>query len=229
MPLADPATVKIANLLAAQPKRANLLDTAMNTLGLRKKRDTRPAYAAGGAALMGGLAAAGAAGKKMPPVHGIPGAAAAGLGAATLGAGAGYALGDKSAQAQVPAIATTAAESRKPKATTDYSRSLVNQFRPDVDAAGRRGAVGGGAAGAALLGLVARMVTDNPAVVGGSAALGGGIGALAGRNAARADAGTQYSRLLAMRRGGMDNPADLYMALHFPALVSQVTTPGQKV
>lgn len=104
----------------------------------------------------------------------------------------------------------------------DYARSLVTQYRPDERRQGQHGAATGGVLGAALGAVLVRLLTERPDLVGAGAALGGAGGALIGRRVGRADAATEYSRLLGMRRLGLNSPAELLAATRFPGTLDRV-------
>lgn len=120
-------------------------------------------------------------------------------------------------------------ESVKPKMTSaypDYRRSLVSQNRRNPTTAGIQRGVGTGITGAVLAALLARVLTDKPKAVGGAALAGllaGGIpGFLSGREEARSD----YTKLLALRRMGIQTPAEYEQALAFPGIVKKITAEG---
>ena len=91
----------------------------------------------------------------------------------------------------------------------DYSKSLAAQLKPNPTAAGIRTATGTGALSALLAALASRLMSDNPWVVGGSALAGGTLGALSGFESGKNQALSDYSRLLFLRRLGVNRPGEL--------------------
>jgi hypothetical protein len=116
-----------------------------------------------------------------------------------------------------------------PEPYPDYGRSLVSQMRSEPETSGQLGAAGGGLLGAALGAAGTRAVSDDPkAVVLGSllaALLGGAVGHYGGKK----DRESQNTRLLALRRAGIDNPAELELLQNNPMLAYRLTDKGSRV
>lgn len=91
----------------------------------------------------------------------------------------------------------------------DYSKSLAAQGKTSPIVSGIQGGIGTGALAAILSALAARIMSDNPYVVGGSAAAGGTLGAMAGYRAGKNQSLSDYSRLLFLRRLGINRPGEL--------------------
>jgi len=113
-----------------------------------------------------------------------------------------------------------------PESSPDYSRSLVTQQKGSPTAAGAVRGVEAGALGAILSALIAKMVgastpqTLAAAGVGGAAA--GTLGAVSGYR----DRESKNTRLLALRRLGVQTPAELEFAHKYPSLVGRLTGEG---
>ena len=116
-----------------------------------------------------------------------------------------------------------------PEPYADYGKSLVSQQRSDPNVAGMTGAATGGLLGAAAGGLVGRAITEDPKLVLLTALLGGLLGGGAGFYGGRGDRESQNTRLLALRRAGVDNPAELDIMTRTPLLSYRLTDKGYKV
>lgn len=115
------------------------------------------------------------------------------------------------------------------EAYPSYSRALITQYKPHPH---RRGLVRGletGVLGAILAALAARMVTDRPGLVAGSAGIGGLAAALPGYQSGKQEALSDYSRLLFLRRLGITRPGELEALLKFPSVTGHVTSEGANV
>jgi hypothetical protein len=115
------------------------------------------------------------------------------------------------------------------EAYPSYSRALITQYKAKPRRAGIIRGVETGVLGAILAALAARMVSDNPAVVGGAAGLGGLAGALPGYQSGKQEALSDYSRLLFLRRLGITRPGELEALLKFPAMSERVSAQGANV
>ena len=105
----------------------------------------------------------------------------------------------------------------------DYNKSLIQQRHPHPVQEGAHRAVQTGLSGAALGGLVARMLTQDPKKIGlaaGAAGLASAVpGFVSGHNQAESD----YSKLLYLRRRlGVKDPGELDALLQNPELVQQL-------
>jgi hypothetical protein len=108
----------------------------------------------------------------------------------------------------------------------DYGRSLVSQSKRDPHTAGLVRGAAGGTAGAVLLALLARMVTENPKYVGGAAAAGGLLGGGAGYISGKGEAESNHTKSLALRRLGINNPAELLVTRITPSLTQRIVGRG---
>ncbi len=102
-----------------------------------------------------------------------------------------------------------------------YDRALTTQFRRSPHAAGVQRALGTGGLGAILGALATRLVTKNPALIGGGAALGGLATGIPGYQSGRDEAKSDYSRLLFLRRRmGVNDPGELEALLRHPEIAA---------
>ena len=111
----------------------------------------------------------------------------------------------------------------------DYGRSIVSQNVVDPQAAGGARALKTGLLGAVLGALATRMMSDDPGnvVLGG---LGGGVlGAIPGYYSGKNQAESDKTRLLALRRLGIQTPGELEFAEQFPDLAWRISAPGERV
>ena len=90
-----------------------------------------------------------------------------------------------------------------------YSRSLVSQLHEDPAAAGRKRMVSMGVLGAILGALGTRAVTDKPGLVAAGGLGGGLLGAIPGYQSGKAEAQSENSRRLFLRRLGISRPGEL--------------------
>lgn len=111
----------------------------------------------------------------------------------------------------------------------DYSRSLLAQMEVSPRLAGAKRAVGTGALGTILGGLVARMLSDSPIAVGTGAVAGGALGAGAGYITGKHEADSERSRLLFLRRLGISRPGELEALLNYPGMGGKVTEEGSEI
>jgi len=104
---------------------------------------------------------------------------------------------------------------RKKPEYVDYSKSLVSQLKPEPVKEGLKGGIGAGITGAALAALIAKSMTDNKKAVAASALLGS-LMAVPGYQAGKHDAQSEYSRLLYLRRLGLNRPGEYETYLQAP-------------
>lgn len=115
---------------------------------------------------------------------------------------------------------------RKPKQYIDYSKSLVGQMKTDPHRAGIQHGLETGALGAVLGALATRLATKDPKAVVIGALLGGVVGGIPGYRAGKNQALSDYSRLLFLRRLGINRPGELETLQNNPELTTQITQPG---
>lgn len=111
----------------------------------------------------------------------------------------------------------------------DYSRSLLTQMEVHPRLAGAKRALGSGALGTILGGLIARIVSDRPSAVGGGALAGGALGAGVGYVTGKHEADSERSRLLFLRRLGISRPGELEALLNYPGMGGKVTDEGAEI
>lgn len=116
-----------------------------------------------------------------------------------------------------------------PTAFPDYSRSLVTQNQADPRMAGILRALGYGTAGAAVgagAGAVGGLDPKYTALASVIAALlTGGAGYASGKH----DQESLNSKLLFLRRLGIDNPGELEAMEAYPAMVNRISAQGEKI
>lgn len=105
----------------------------------------------------------------------------------------------------------------------DYGRSLVTQMRGEPASAGVSSALTAGLTSAAGGALLARLLSDDPLKVALAALLAGGVGGTVGYMAGRSGQEAENSRLLALRRTGIDKPSDLEFIGKYPGLSYELT------
>jgi len=121
------------------------------------------------------------------------------------------------------------ARKRKAPEYVDYSKSLVSQLKPNPIKEGLKSGVGTGLTGAALAGLLAKSMTDNKKAIAASALLGSLLG-IPGYEAGKHDAQSEYSRLLYLRRLGLNRPGEYESYLAGPeAAGTKVLEEGEKI
>ena len=109
----------------------------------------------------------------------------------------------------------------RPKFTEAYpsfSRSILGQVAHEPRKAGFRRAAGTGAVGAILGALAARILSDNPALVGAGALGGGVLGAVPGYISGTGEAESGRSKLLFLKRLGITRPGELEALLQNPEI-----------
>lgn len=111
----------------------------------------------------------------------------------------------------------------------DYSKSIVSQQRKSPHAAGLRRSLGAGLTGSVLGALLARLLSNNPKAVIGGAVGGGLLGGIPGYISGSEEAKSDYTKLLALRRMGIQTPAEYEQSLMFPGVVDRLTTKGIRI
>lgn len=125
--------------------------------------------------------------------------------------------------------ARTPWERTLPDPYPDYDKSLATQGRGDPQAAGVARGAGTGLLGAILTGLAARMATDDSKKVLMASLLGGAATSIPGYISGKRERESENSRLLALRRMGVDTPAEQEFASRFPSLAQRLTTEGVRL
>jgi len=111
----------------------------------------------------------------------------------------------------------------------DYSRSLVSQRWQDPASTGGKFAIGGGALGAALGMLLARLAKNDPKLVAAGGLVGGVGGALLGNEAGKASANSENSRTFWLRRKpGINDPGEYESALRYAGRPMESIKPREK-
>ena len=105
------------------------------------------------------------------------------------------------------------------KAFPHYRRSLVNQYSESPTKAGLKRGLGTGALGAILGALIAKLVGGTKRTTLGGATVGGLLGGGAGYISGKRQAQSDKSRLLALRRLGINTPAELELLMNNPKLL----------
>lgn len=116
-----------------------------------------------------------------------------------------------------------------PNPYIDYGKSYAYQGRGNPDTYKALYGVGAGATGAVLAGLIAKAMgadaMTTAAVSGGGGLLGGLVGGYMGDKERQ----SQNTRLNALRRFGVDNPAEYELLMNAPLAGKAVVQPGVKV
>ena len=107
----------------------------------------------------------------------------------------------------------------------DYSKSLTGQMKQNPTSAGLQRGAGAGALGMILGALATRMLTDDPRKVIAGGAAGGALGAGVGYSSGKREAGSDYSRLLYLRRLGIHEPGQMEIAMKYPELTELAKSP----
>jgi len=100
-----------------------------------------------------------------------------------------------------------------------YRRSLVEQYKQKPVVAGLKRGVGSGAIGAILGALIGKLTAGTGKATLGGAAAGGLLGAGVGVYSGAQDAKSDHSRLLSLRRAGIETPGELEMLMRHPELL----------
>ena len=108
----------------------------------------------------------------------------------------------------------------------DYGKSLVAQNKQNPVMAGVRRGTTTGVTGGVLAAIIARLLTANKAVVGGAGLAGAALGGTAGYVSGSREAASEHTRNLALRRLGINNPAEMYVLNRSPELTKRMTEKG---
>jgi hypothetical protein len=108
----------------------------------------------------------------------------------------------------------------------DYGRSLVTQMETNPMSAGLLRGAGTGVLGAVLGALIGTLIKQDPRYAAGGAALGGLAGAIPGYISGRDESESEKTKLLALRRMGLQTPGELEFAERFPNLVERLSSQG---
>ena len=115
------------------------------------------------------------------------------------------------------------------QAYPDYGKSLVSQRKQNPTTAGLGRAATTGTAGAILAALIARLYSRDPKAIGlaagGGALLGGVPGFLSGKH----EAESNYTKALALRRLGINNPAEMLVFDRSQILTPRVVEKGVRL
>lgn len=106
----------------------------------------------------------------------------------------------------------------------DYGKSLVSQRQQDPHVTGLIRGAKTGVTGSILAAVLARLLTDNKAAVGGAALLGGVAGGVPGYMSGVREAESTHTKNLALRRLGINNPAELMIMRQNPELTKRITS-----
>lgn len=113
------------------------------------------------------------------------------------------------------------------QAYPDYGRSLVSQRKQDPHTAGLVRGATTGTVGAVLAALLARMLTDKPSAVATSAMGGAALGGIPGYLSGKHEAESEYTKALALRRLGINNPAEMMVFDRSQILTPKVVRRGE--
>ena len=116
-----------------------------------------------------------------------------------------------------------------PEAFPDYGKSLVSQEKGDPQTAGLIRGAGFGAVGAVLGALASRIASNRTRDVVLGSVLGGITGALPGYYSGKKEQESLNSKLLFLRRLGVDNPGELEAIETYPGLSRKLTEKGVKI
>lgn len=108
----------------------------------------------------------------------------------------------------------------------DYRQSLYRQQRGDPDTYGALYGAAGAATGGTLAALLAQAMGGSPAVVGGAALAGAAGGGYLGHQAGKGELEAQNSRLLALRRFGINTPGELELLYGQPLTTKKLLNKG---
>lgn len=116
-----------------------------------------------------------------------------------------------------------------PNPYLDYGRSYASQGRGNPDAYKAVYGLGAGATGSILAALVARALDASPMNTALAAGGGGLAGGLLGTYMGDKERHSQNTRLNALRRFGIDNPAEYELLMNAPLAGKSVVQPGVRV
>lgn len=117
----------------------------------------------------------------------------------------------------------------QPAAYPDYGKSLVGQMETDPARAGLLRGAQTASLGAILGGLIGHMVRPDLKTTGIGAGAGALAGGIPGLISGVREAASEKSRLLALRRLGIDTPAELNIAQRFPDTLKQLIEEGNRL
>ena len=115
------------------------------------------------------------------------------------------------------------------EAYPDYGRSLVSQHKGDPATSGLIRGAGYGTLGAVLGALAAKLADRSKGEVATAALAGGLLGGGTGYYSGKREQESMNSKMLFLRRLGIDNPGELEAVEHYPLLAPRLTTKGVKV
>ena len=115
------------------------------------------------------------------------------------------------------------------EAYPDYGKSLVSQEKGDPVTSGLIRGAGYGTVGAILGALASKMSGQNNNKMVMASILGGLAGGIPGYYSGRNEQESLNSKLLFLRRMGVDNPGELEALEAYPGLARKLTTEGVKV
>ena len=133
---------------------------------------------------------------------------------------------------QQPSVAPVKKKRRKnllPEPFPDYGKSIVTQGKGDPATAGLLRGTGTGLLGAVLGAMGARALDANAKQTAIASLLAGLLTGTAGYHSGKKERQSENTRLLALRRLGVETPGEQEFAEDYPLLANRVTTKGVKV
>jgi hypothetical protein len=124
------------------------------------------------------------------------------------------------------AVKAAATMKARPVPFPDYGRSLVTQMETNPMSAGLLRGAGSGVAGAVLGALIGTLLKNDPKYIAGGAAAGGLAGAIPGFLSGAQESESDKTKLLALRRMGLQTPGELEFAERFPNLIQRLSSEG---
>jgi hypothetical protein len=116
-----------------------------------------------------------------------------------------------------------------PEPFPDYGKSIVTQGKGDPRTAGILRGAGTGALGAVLGALGARALDADAKDTALAAVLAGLLTGAVGYKSGKRERESENTRLLALRRLGIETPGEQEFSEEFPLLSTRVTTKGVRV
>jgi len=116
-----------------------------------------------------------------------------------------------------------------PEAYPDYSKSLVSQNKSSPTASAILESLGYGSLGTVLGAMAGRMSNQDNNRTAMLAVLGGLLGGSTGFYSGKKRQESENSRLLFLRRMGVDNPGELEAMSEYPGLARKITDAGTRV
>jgi len=116
-----------------------------------------------------------------------------------------------------------------PAAFPDYGKSRASQGRGDPHTAGLLRGAGSGLASAALGAVAARLATDDKSKVLLASVLSGLLGGGAGYVSGKGERESDNTKLLSLRRLGIETPGEFDIASRYPLLAQRITTKGERI